>query len=69
MLVLSRKKFESIVIDDDVEVFVVEIRGDTVRLGIKADGKTVHRREIYDAIRKKIPLGKPALRRNVWQTR
>ena len=62
MLVLSRKKLESIVIGDDIEVFVVSIQDGNVRLGVKADGKTVHRREIYNAIRKEIPLGKPALR-------
>ncbi len=36
MLVLSRKKNESIVIDDNIVVTVVEIRGDKVRLGIQA---------------------------------
>ncbi len=51
MLVLSRKKNESIVINDDVTVTVVEIRGDKVRLGIEAPKTTtVHRQEIYDKI-------------------
>ena len=51
MLVLSRKKNESIVINDDITIMVVEIRGDKVRLGIEAP-KTVpvHRREVFDAI-------------------
>ena len=51
MLVLSRKKNESIVINNDIVVTVVEIRGDKVRLGIEAPKDvTVHRREVYDAI-------------------
>ena len=51
MLVLSRKKGERIVIDGDVTVLVVEIRGDKVRLGIEAPvEKTVHRKEVADAI-------------------
>ena len=54
MLVLSRKKNESIVINNDITVTVVEIRGDKVRLGIVAP-KTVpvHRQEVYDAIHSK----------------
>ena len=51
MLVLSRKKNESIVINNDITVVVVEIRGDKVRLGIEAPKEVpVHRREVYDAI-------------------
>ena len=53
MLVLSRKKNESIVINDDIEIVVVEIRGDKVRLGIEAPKDvSVHRREVYDAIKR-----------------
>ncbi|MCH2178981.1 MAG: carbon storage regulator CsrA [Mariniblastus sp.] len=53
MLVLSRKKNESIVINDDITVVVVEIRGDKVRLGIEAPKEVpVHRREVYDAIKR-----------------
>ena len=53
MLVLSRKKNESIVINDDITVVVIEIRGDKVRLGIEAPKETpVHRREVFDAIRR-----------------
>ena len=53
MLVLSRKKNESIVIDDDITIVVVEIRGDKVRLGIEAPKEIpVHRREVYDAIKR-----------------
>ncbi len=51
MLVLSRKKNESIIINDHITVTIVEIRGDKVRLGIDAPKDvTVHRREVYDAI-------------------
>ena len=51
MLVLSRKKNESIVINNNITVTVVEIRGDKVRLGIQAPKEIpVHRREIYAAI-------------------
>jgi carbon storage regulator len=52
MLVLSRKKNESIVINDDITIVVVEIRGDKVRLGVEAPKEVpVHRREVFDAIR------------------
>lgn len=54
MLFLSRKKKESIVIGDDVEIYVVEIRGDKVRLGVRAAKDIpVHRKEIHDAIQRK----------------
>ena len=53
MLVLSRKKNESIVINNDITVVVVEIRGDKVRLGVEAPKEVpVHRREVYDAIKR-----------------
>ena len=52
MLVLSRKKNESIIIRDDIVVMVVEVRGDKVRLGIDAPKEvTVHRREVYEKIK------------------
>lgn len=51
MLVLSRKKNESIIINENITIFVVEVRGDKVRLGIDAPKDVpVHRKEIYDAI-------------------
>lgn len=53
MLVLSRKKDEKIIIGDQITVMVIEIRGDKVRLGIDAPRDvTVHREEVYDAIRR-----------------
>jgi carbon storage regulator len=53
MLVLSRQKDESIMIGDEVEITIVDVRGDKVRLGITAPKHIpVHRREIYDAIQR-----------------
>jgi carbon storage regulator len=53
MLVLSRQRDETIMIGDDIEVTVVDIRGDKVRLGINAPKEiSVHRKEVYDAIRR-----------------
>ena len=52
MLVLSRKKDESIVINDNIVVTIVEIRRDKVRLGFEAPKDVpIHRREVYDAIK------------------
>lgn len=54
MLVLSRKAKESIVIGEDIEVFIVGIRGDKVRLGVQAPKHVpVHRKEVYEAIKRK----------------
>lgn len=51
MLVLTRKIMESVVIGDEIEVFILEIKGDRVRLGIKAPRDvSVHRKEIYEEI-------------------
>ncbi len=53
MLVLSRQKDESIIIGDNVEVTIVDVRGDKVRLGITAPNEIpVHRREVYEAIQR-----------------
>jgi len=53
MLVLSRQRDESIIIGDDVEITIVDVRGDKVRLGITAPKHiAVHRREVYDAIQR-----------------
>jgi len=52
MLVLSRNRDETIMIGDEVEVTVVDVRGDKVRLGITAPSKiAVHRKEVYEAIK------------------
>lgn len=53
MLVLSRQRDETIMIGDDIEITVVDIRGDKVRLGITAPKQiAVHRKEVYEAIKK-----------------
>ena len=53
MLVLSRQKDESIIIGDDVEITIVDVRGDKVRLGINAPREiSVHRKEVYEAIQR-----------------
>lgn len=63
MLVLSRKKNETIVINDSITVTVIEIRGDKVRLGIEAPKDvTVHRREVYDAIQNQARSEDPGAR-------
>ena len=51
MLVLTRKVHQSIVIGDEIEVVVLEVRGEQVRLGIRAPKDvSVHRKEIYEQI-------------------
>jgi len=56
MLVLSRQTDESIMIGDDIEVMIVDVRGDKVRLGIKAPADIdVHRKEVYEAIKAGVP--------------
>jgi len=53
MLVLSRQKDESIMIGDNVEIIIVDVRGDKVRLGISAPRDVpVHRKEIFEAIKR-----------------
>jgi carbon storage regulator len=52
MLVLSRQRDETIMIGDEIEITVVDIRGDKVRLGITAPTRiSVHRKEVYEAIK------------------
>lgn len=52
MLVLSRKPNQSIIISSDIVITVIEVRGDQVRLGIKAPRSvTVHREEVAAEIR------------------
>jgi carbon storage regulator len=53
MLVLSRQRDETIMIGDDIEITIVDIRGDKVRLGIAAPPHIpVHRKEVYEAIQR-----------------
>lgn len=53
MLVLSRQRDETIMIGDEIEVVIVDIRGDKVRLGITAPTRiAVHRKEVYEAIKR-----------------
>lgn len=54
MLVLSRRKNESIMVGEDVEIVITDVRGDRVRPGITAPKYVpVHRKEIYEAIHSK----------------
>lgn len=51
MLALTRKKGDSIMISDNVEIIVLEVQGDQVKLGINAPRSvTIHRKEIYEQI-------------------
>lgn len=53
MLILSRKSNESIMIGDTIEVSVVDIKGDQVKIGINAPKKVkVYRKEVYDLIQR-----------------
>ena len=53
MLVLSRQRDQTIMIGDDIEITIVDIRGEKVRLGINAPAEIpVHRKEVYDAIKR-----------------
>lgn len=62
MLVLSRKKNESIVINNDISIQVIKIRGDKVRLGIEAPKHIpVHRSEVHDAILRQEAAKRPAV--------
>lgn len=60
MLVLSRKKGESIVISDSIVVTVVDLRNGKVRLGVEAPREVpVHRKELYDKINSQESLPAP----------
>lgn len=53
MLVLTRRLMESIMIDNDIEVDILDIKGKQVRLGIKAPKHiSVHRKEVYEQIKR-----------------
>jgi carbon storage regulator len=59
MLVLSRKANESIVIDEGIEVTVLDIRGDKVRLGFVTPREMpIHRREVWEAIERVSRIGR-----------
>ena len=61
MLVLSRQKDESIMVGDEVEITIVDVRGDKVRLGITAPRSiAVHRKEVYNAIQREKAAEKEA---------
>jgi carbon storage regulator len=66
MLVLSRTRDETIMIGDDIEITVVDIRGDKVRLGINAPAQiAVHRKEVYDAIQRENRLAAQVQREEI----
>ena len=53
MLVLSRQRDERIMIGDEIEILVVDVCGNKVRLGISAPPQIpVHRKEVYEAIKR-----------------
>lgn len=53
MLVLSRKRDEAVIINGETTIYIVDIRGDKVRLGIETPvSHSVHRKEVYDALQK-----------------
>ena len=61
MLVLTRKVGSRIIIDDQITIQVVQIKGRQVRLGIKAPRSTkVHREEVHQSINKNQPELKPS---------
>ncbi len=63
MLALSRKKDESIMLGNDIEITVLEIKGDQVKIGVKAPKSvTIFRKEIYDQIQEE---NKKAVEQNV----
>jgi carbon storage regulator len=56
MLVLSRKKGESIVVNENITVTVLDVKGNTVRLGIEAPKDiAIHRQEVYVKIQETVP--------------
>lgn len=53
MLILSRKKDESIILGKDIEIVIIGIEGDQVKVGINAPKNVeIYRKEVYDAIQK-----------------
>jgi carbon storage regulator len=63
LLVLARKKGESIMIGDNIELVVLSVEGELVKLGINAPKSVpIHRKEIYDSIQES---NKEAIQTNV----
>lgn len=66
MLVLTRKRDESIIIGDNIVITVIGIRGDKVRFGIEAPKEvSIHRQEVYEAIQREnilIQLRQPEMK-------
>ena len=57
MLVLTRRPGESVMVGDDVVITVLDVRGDVVRLGIKAPRSIqVHREEVYKELQRVVPV-------------
>ena len=57
MLVLTRKKNQSIIIADNIEIVVVDIKGDQIKLGVNAPKNiSVHRKEVYEEIQRENKL-------------
>ena len=53
MLALSRKKDEAVIINDDIEITIIEIKGDQVKIGISAPKSVpIYRKEVYMQIQK-----------------
>jgi carbon storage regulator len=68
VIVFPRKKGESVVLGGGIIVTVIEVRGDKVRLGIELpEGGTVHRLEVYEAIRQ-VELSEPIVTPSTPQT-
>jgi carbon storage regulator len=58
VIVIPRKKGESVGFGDDIVLTVIEVRGDKVRLGVEhPKGVTIHRREVYEAILSRKEVG------------
>ena len=62
MLVLARKKNQSIIINDDVEIFVVDVNHDQVKIGIKAPKDvSIYRKEVYENIKAEMKQAKGSI--------
>jgi carbon storage regulator len=60
MLVLSRKRGEALIVDGNITVKVLEVRGDRVKLGVDGPPEVpIHREEIYRAVKGRQPILDP----------